>query len=246
MASRLDRILDGPPPTAVDVPWTEVQRGAPSGSRESQRRETSPHRSHADTPSEPVPGQNVSRPQPLPASKAGHRVKSLTAGPLTRGRATASSKGGMDHRSASPGIGQVGDVEPRPAPARELLLRLFLFLRLKQTLEQAQPSMAKRLKVGAASKDSSSSDPRPSTCIEGALPRPSVGESAPLSPKRRKKEKKEREQETRRQPHEEQQLQQKEGEEGQPPAGPQLEELLEQDRQRELQELQEQQQQRAQ
>ena len=27
------------------------------------------------------------------------------------------------------------------------------FLRLKRTLEQAQPSMAKRLKVGAASKD---------------------------------------------------------------------------------------------
>ena len=120
MASRLDQILDGPPPTAVDVPRMEVQRGAPSGSRESQRRETSPHRSHADTPSEPVPGQNVSRPQPLPASKAGHRVKSLTAGPLTRGRAAASSKGGMDHRSASPGIGQAGDVEPRPAPAREV------------------------------------------------------------------------------------------------------------------------------
>ena len=31
--------------------------------------------------------------------------------------------------------------------------RIF-FLRLKRTLEQAQPSMAKRLKVGAASKDS--------------------------------------------------------------------------------------------
>jgi len=30
----------------------------------------------------------------------------------------------------------------------------FSFLRLKRTLEQAQPSMAKRLKVGAASKDS--------------------------------------------------------------------------------------------
>jgi len=30
----------------------------------------------------------------------------------------------------------------------------FSFLRLKWTLEQAQPSMAKRLKVGAASKDS--------------------------------------------------------------------------------------------
>ena len=30
----------------------------------------------------------------------------------------------------------------------------FSFLRLKRTLEQAQPSMAKRLKVGAASKES--------------------------------------------------------------------------------------------
>ena len=30
----------------------------------------------------------------------------------------------------------------------------FFFLRLKRTLEQAQPSMAKRLKVGATSKDS--------------------------------------------------------------------------------------------
>jgi len=30
----------------------------------------------------------------------------------------------------------------------------FSFLRLKQTLKQAQPSMAKRLKVGAASKES--------------------------------------------------------------------------------------------
>jgi len=30
----------------------------------------------------------------------------------------------------------------------------FFFLRLKRTVEQAQPSMVKRLKVGAASKDS--------------------------------------------------------------------------------------------
>jgi len=30
----------------------------------------------------------------------------------------------------------------------------FSFLRLKRTLKQAQPSMAKRLKVGATSKDS--------------------------------------------------------------------------------------------
>ena len=48
-------------------------------------------------------------------------------GPLTRGRAAASGKGETSRRSAP---------------------------RLKRTLEQAQPSMANRLKVGAASKDS--------------------------------------------------------------------------------------------
>ena len=40
-------------------------------------------------------------------------------GPLTRGRTAASSKGGTVRRSASPGAGQAGDAEPRPAPARE-------------------------------------------------------------------------------------------------------------------------------
>ena len=35
-----------------------------------------------------------------------------------------------------------------------LLLRCSSFLRLKRPLEQAQPSMAKKLKVGAAPKDS--------------------------------------------------------------------------------------------
>jgi hypothetical protein len=35
-----------------------------------------------------------------------------------------------------------------------LLLRYSHFLRLKRPLEQAQPSMAKKLKVGAAPKDS--------------------------------------------------------------------------------------------
>ena len=35
MASRLDRILEGPPQTDVDVPRTGVPKGAPSGSRES-------------------------------------------------------------------------------------------------------------------------------------------------------------------------------------------------------------------
>jgi len=50
MASCLDRILEGPPPTGVDVLRTEVPKGAPSGSRESQQREPSPRRSRTDTP----------------------------------------------------------------------------------------------------------------------------------------------------------------------------------------------------
>ncbi|XP_021309156.1 RNA polymerase II degradation factor 1-like [Sorghum bicolor] len=231
MASRLDRILEGLPRAGADAPWTGAPKEGLSGSLEKQQRESSPHRSRADTP---------------------------------------------------------------PAPVRG---------RLKRTLEQAQPSMAKRLKVGAASKDSGSSDPRPSTGIEGAnaamrveAPRLPELEGAPEPPRsgveadpiiisdgsggdgpprdarpmdeeveaspiakrtpwpiglhsveeRRKKEEEEREQETRRQPQEEQQPQQKERGEGQPPAGPQLEELLEQDHQQELQELQEQQQQRGQ
>jgi len=54
MASRFDRILEGPPQTSVDVPQMEVPKGAPSGSRESQQRESSPRRSRADTPPEPA------------------------------------------------------------------------------------------------------------------------------------------------------------------------------------------------
>ena len=119
MASRLDRILEGPHPTIVDVPRTEAPKGAPSGPRKSQQRQPSPRRSRADTPPEPAPGRTVPCPQPPPASKVGHRVKSLMTGPLTRGRAVASSKGGTDRRSASPGAGQAGDAELRPAPARE-------------------------------------------------------------------------------------------------------------------------------
>jgi hypothetical protein len=42
MASRLDRILEGPPQTGVDVPRTRVPKGAPSGSRGSQQRESCP------------------------------------------------------------------------------------------------------------------------------------------------------------------------------------------------------------
>ena len=36
MASRLDRILEGPPQTDVDIPWTGVPKGVLSGPRESQ------------------------------------------------------------------------------------------------------------------------------------------------------------------------------------------------------------------
>ena len=93
MASRLDRILEGPPQTSVDVPRMGVPKGAPSGSREGQQRESSPRRSRIDTPPEPTPGRTVHRPPPPPASKVGHPVKSLVTGPLTRGRATTSSKG---------------------------------------------------------------------------------------------------------------------------------------------------------
>ena len=50
MASRLDRILEGPPQTGVDILPTGVPKGAPSGSRESQQRESSPRRSRADIP----------------------------------------------------------------------------------------------------------------------------------------------------------------------------------------------------
>lgn len=65
MASRLDRILEGPPQTGVDVPRTGVQKGAPSRSHESQQRESSPRRSRADTPLEPAPGRTVPRPNLL-------------------------------------------------------------------------------------------------------------------------------------------------------------------------------------
>ncbi|XP_021321746.1 uncharacterized protein LOC110437593 [Sorghum bicolor] len=119
MASRLDRILERPPQTDVDASRTGAPKGGPSGSRDSQQRESSPRRSRADTPLEPTPSRAVPHPQSPPASKAGHRVKSLATGPLTRGRAVASSKGETDRGSTNPGAGQAGDAEPRLAPARE-------------------------------------------------------------------------------------------------------------------------------
>jgi len=93
MASRLDRILEGPPRTDIDAPQTGGPKGGPSGSLERQQWESSPCRSRADTPPTPTQGQIIPRPQPPPASKAGDRAKSLATGPLTRGRAVASSMG---------------------------------------------------------------------------------------------------------------------------------------------------------
>jgi len=119
MASHLDRILVGPPRTDVEAPRTGAPKGGPSGSLERQQRESSPCRSHADTPPAPMQGRTIPRPQPPPASNAGDRAKSLATGPLTHGRAAASSKGEASRRSASPGARQAGDAEPRPVPVRE-------------------------------------------------------------------------------------------------------------------------------
>ncbi|XP_021309201.1 uncharacterized protein LOC110432734 [Sorghum bicolor] len=188
MASRLDRILMGPPRANADAPQTGAPKEGPSGSLEGQQREPSPHRSRVDTPPAPAQSRSVPRPQPPHAPKADGQAKPQATGPLTRGRAAASSKGETSLRSVSPDACQVGDAAPRPAPVREgpgaltrggsrpvgrgTGRRAILPVGLKRTLEQAQPSMAKRLKVGAASKDSGSSDPRPPTGAESAPPRP--------------------------------------------------------------------------
>ena len=119
MASRLDRILEGPPRTDVDAPRTGAPKGEPSGSLERQQRDSSPRRPRADTPPAPAQSQSVPRPQPPPAPKAGDRAKPQAMGPLTRGRAAASGKGETSRRSASPSARQAGDAEPRPAPVRE-------------------------------------------------------------------------------------------------------------------------------
>ena len=86
MAARLDRILEGPPQADVVVPRTGAPKGASSGSRDGQQGEPSLHRSRADTPPTPAQGRAVSRPQPPPTSKAGHRAKSMATGPLTQVR----------------------------------------------------------------------------------------------------------------------------------------------------------------
>ena len=119
MASRLDQILEGSPRGDADAPRTGAPKEGPSGFLERQQRESSSHRSRADTPPAPVQSQAVPRPQPPPAPKAGDRAKPQATGPLTRGRAAASGKGETGRRSASPGARQAGDAELRPVPVRE-------------------------------------------------------------------------------------------------------------------------------
>ena len=119
MAARLDRILEGPPQADVDVPRTGAPKRTSGGPHEGQQRESSPRRSRADTPPAPAQGRTVSQPQPPPAPGAGHWVKTMATGPLTRGRAAvvASSQREGGRGSSSPGTRQAGDVDPRPTPA---------------------------------------------------------------------------------------------------------------------------------
>jgi len=121
MAARHDRILEGSPQVDVDVPRTGAPKRVSGGPHDGQQKESSPCRSCADTPPVPAQGQAISRPHPPPTSRAGHRVKTMATGPLTRGRATmaASSQREGGRGSSSTGARQTGDVEPRPAPAQE-------------------------------------------------------------------------------------------------------------------------------
>jgi hypothetical protein len=109
MASRLDRILEGPPRGDVDAPRMGAPKEGPGGS----------HRPRTDTPPAPTTSQAAPRPQHPPAPKAGGQAKPQATRPLTRGRAAASEKGETGRRSASPGARQAGVTGPRPAPALE-------------------------------------------------------------------------------------------------------------------------------
>jgi hypothetical protein len=60
MASRLDRILEGPPRSDVDAPRTETLKEGPGGS----------HRPRAETPPAPMAGQVTPRPPPAPRGAA--------------------------------------------------------------------------------------------------------------------------------------------------------------------------------
>ena len=119
MASRLDRILKGPPRGDADAPRTGAPKEGPSGPLKRQQRESSSRRSRADTPPAPAQSQAILRPQPPPVPKAGDRAKPQATWPLTRGRAAASGNGETGRRSASPSARQAGDAEPRPAPVCE-------------------------------------------------------------------------------------------------------------------------------
>ena len=60
MASRLDRILDGPPRGDIDAPRTETPKEGPGGSS----------RPRADIPPAPMAGQVAPRPPPAPRGAA--------------------------------------------------------------------------------------------------------------------------------------------------------------------------------
>ena len=107
MASRLDRILEGPPRGDVDAPRTKTPKEAPGGSL----------RPHADTPPTPAAGRVAPRPPPVP--KTGGHARSQATGPMTRGRAAASEKGETVCRSASPCVRQAEVAGQRPAPVFE-------------------------------------------------------------------------------------------------------------------------------
>ena len=121
MAARLDRILEGPPQADVDTSRAGVSRRTSGGPRNGKQNGASPRRSRADTPPAPTQGRAVLQPQLPPASEAGHQVKTMVTGPLTRNRAAvaASTQREGGRRSASTGAHQVGGVESKPVPTQE-------------------------------------------------------------------------------------------------------------------------------
>jgi len=50
MAARLDRILEDPPRTDVDIPHAGASKGPPAGPRDGRQKEVSPRCSRAETP----------------------------------------------------------------------------------------------------------------------------------------------------------------------------------------------------
>jgi len=118
MATRLDRILEGPPRADVNTSCVGASKRPLGGSRDGQQKEALPRSSRADTPPAPTQGRAIPQLQLPPASGADHWVKTMATGPLTRGRAAvaASSQREGGHRSASPDARQTGGMEPRPAP----------------------------------------------------------------------------------------------------------------------------------